>query len=218
MKKSIIIIMLIGMLLFPYQVFAKDAEYKSSNLDEALKQESIEHDFSNYKETDDQAIIYLFRGNGCAYCRAFLEYLNSIIGDYGKYFKVVSYEVWENSDNAKLLDEVAEVIGEEASGVPYIVIGKKVFKGYSENYNEEIKEAIKAQYDSKNSYDVMKEIEKNKKNDKNQNDNTAFIIIFNTIFTIIVAIIIIVFNHSKNQNMMAEIEELKELVNKKSKN
>ncbi len=218
MKKIIIIIMLLGILLFPYQVSAKDVEYKSLNLDETLKQESIEHDFSNYKENDDQAIIYLFRGNGCAYCRAFLEYLNSIIDDYGKYFKVVSYEVWENSDNSKLLEKVSAFTGEEASGVPYIIIGDKVFKGYSESYNDEIKEAIKAQYDSKNSYDVMRKMGKNTISDKNQKDNTLFIITFNTIFTIIVAVIIIVFNYSKNQNMMAEIEELKQVINKKSKN
>ena len=143
MKKVFLAILISVLCFIPFSVNAEEKEYKTLNLDEALKEEEIDHDFSNYKETDDQAIIYLFRGKGCAYCKKFLTYLNSIVDDYGKYFKVVSYEVWYDNDNAELMEKVGNLLGQKAEGVPYIVIGDKVFAGYAESYNDEIKEAIK---------------------------------------------------------------------------
>ena len=138
MKKVFLAILISVLCFIPFSVNAEEKEYKTLNLDEALKEEEIDHDFSNYKETDDQAIIYLFRGKGCAYCKKFLTYLNSIVDDYGKYFKVVSYEVWYDNDNAELMEKVCNLLGQKAEGVPYIVIGDKVFAGYAESYNDEI--------------------------------------------------------------------------------
>ena len=71
MKKKLIILLLIVALL-PTRVFA-------SGLD-------------SYKENDKQAVIYMFRGQGCGYCRAFLSFLASIVDDYGEYFKLVSFD------------------------------------------------------------------------------------------------------------------------------
>ena len=41
------------------------------------------------------------------------------------------------------MEKVGNLLGQKAEGVPYIVIGDKVFAGYAESYNDEIKEAIK---------------------------------------------------------------------------
>ena len=94
MKKNVlIVIFILCLLVLPIKTEAlkyKGVDYKTLNLDEALTEEEIEHDFSNYKESDKQVTIYLFRGKGCAYCRAFLTHLNDIVDDMGKYFKVVS--------------------------------------------------------------------------------------------------------------------------------
>ena len=60
----------------------------------------------------------------------------------------------------------------------------------------------------------MKEMNKNSSNE-NTKSNTAAIIICNAIFTVIATIIILVFVHSKNQNILAEIEELKLGISKK---
>ena len=190
MKKLIIVLVMVLGLALP--LYAK-AETKSLNLKEALQEEQIELDkaFETYKETDDQAIIYLFRGNGCGYCRAFLTFLNSIVGDYGKYFKVVSYEVWYNQDNSTLLDTVSAYLNNPAQGVPYIVIGDKVFAGYAESYNEEIKSAIKSLYDTKKGdrYDVFKEIEEN----PNKEDRTTIkTITKNIVLATIIATVVIV--------------------------
>ena len=49
------------------------------------------------------------------------------------------------------MQKVSETTGEEAGGVPYIVIGDKVFAGYSENYDEDIKNKIDELYNTKKS-------------------------------------------------------------------
>ena len=82
--KKILVIVIAGLMFIPLGVKAEEKTYTSLNFDQALTDEEIEHDFSNYSENDDQAIVYLFRGKGCGYCRKFLTFLNSIVDDYGK--------------------------------------------------------------------------------------------------------------------------------------
>lgn len=87
------------LITLPSIVSASSNSYNTLNLEEALKQEGIESKLENYKETDKQITIYLFRGNGCTYCRNFLSFLNDIAEEYGSYFKVVSYETWYDQAN-----------------------------------------------------------------------------------------------------------------------
>ena len=86
LKKVIITLFITGLLFLPIGVKAEEKTYTSMNFDDALNEEEIEHDFRNYSENDDQAIIYLFRGKGCGFCRKFFTFLNDIVDDYGKYF------------------------------------------------------------------------------------------------------------------------------------
>ncbi len=173
MKKIFLTIALLVTFLVPSFANAATKEYKTMNLDEALTQEDITHDFSNYKENDKQATIYLFRGYGCGFCHRFLEFLNSIVGEYGKYFKVVSYEVWYDSDNQELMQNVSTFLGQPAQGVPYIIIGDKVFGGYSDKYDDQIKSAIKELYESDNRYDVFEEMKKAEKNTEKENEKSS---------------------------------------------
>lgn len=216
MKKVVLAILISVLCFVPFNVKAEEIEYKTLNLDEALKEENIEHNFSNYKETDDQAIIYLFRGKGCTYCKKFLTYLNSIVDEYGKYFKVVSYEVWYDNNNATLMEKVGTYLNKKAEGVPFIVIGDKVFGGYSESYNDQIIDAIKKQYDSKNEYDVMKKIkEDNNTKEINSSDTTALIIIVNLFFIAAATVIIVLFNNKNKLDILEKLEEMDSV--KKSK-
>ena len=178
MKKKILLFVAMCLLVLPITTKAISYDnYKTLNLKEALKDEEIEEAFKSYKETDKQVTIYLFRGKGCAFCRAFLTFLNSIVDDYGKYFKVVSFEVWNDSENSALLSSVAAFMNKELEGVPFIVIGDKVFDGYTESYDEDIKNTIKELYDSKNRYDVFAEMTEEDLNvtsiDENQNSDSA---------------------------------------------
>ena len=178
MKKKILLFVAMCLLVLPITTKAISIDkYNTLNLKEALKDEEIDEAFKNYKETDKQVTIYLFRGKGCAFCRAFLTFLNSIVDDYGKYFKVVSFEVWNDSENSALLSSVAAFMNKELEGVPFIVIGDKVFDGYTESYDEDIKNTIKELYDSKNRYDVFAEMTEEDLNvtsiDENQNSDSA---------------------------------------------
>ena len=143
MKKLLIVLLMVFM--FIPSIYA-ETEYKVMNFDEVLTEEGIEHDFSNYSESDEKITIYFFRGKGCKFCRAFLSYLNDIVPEYGKYFNVIAYDVWNDRNSDKLLDEVSEFLNQPSEGIPYAIIGDTVFNGYSTDYDEAIKEAIKKEY------------------------------------------------------------------------
>ncbi len=219
--KKILIVLMIGLLVIPFNIRAEEKKYNTLNFDEALKEEEIEHDFSNYSESDDQIIIYLFRGKGCAYCRKFLNFLNSIVDEYGKYFKVVSYEVWYDSDNAKLMSDISKFKGEEAGGVPYIIIGDKVFAGYTETYDDSIKEAITNLYNTKKSerYDVMEDFERNSGNGATTQDESSYfsIIIINVIISLMIGIVVCIVDSKKRVELEDRIDELEKVVNKTKK-
>lgn len=222
MKIKKTLIMLLCLTLIPMSVFADDKKdikdgTTSMNLKEVLADEGIEPAFSNYKENDKQITIYLFRGKGCTYCHKFLEYLNSITEEYGKYFKLESYEVWANKANSDLWNEIGTFLGQPAEGVPYIIIGNKVIPGFSEAHEEEIKKAIKDEYDSKERYNLFEEM-KNAPKESESNNNSGSVT--NSILIVIstISILLFVYNRDKKLNMrLDEIEKNIKVSSKKSK-
>ncbi len=222
MKIRRILIMLLCLTLIPMSVFADDKKdikdgTTSMNLKEVLADEGIEPAFSNYKENDKQITIYLFRGKGCTYCHKFLEYINSITEEYGKYFKLESYEVWANKANSDLWNEIATFLGQPAEGVPYIIIGNKVIPGFSEAHEEEIKKAIKDEYDNKERYNLFEEM-KNAPKESETNNNSGSVV--NSILIVIstISILLFVYNRDKKLNMrLDEIEKNMKVSSKKSK-
>lgn len=220
MKKNIFLLLLMTFFVLPMSVSALPSEYSSyetMNLDEALTQENIDHDFSNYKETDDQITIYLFRGNGCGYCGNFLTFLNSIVDDYGKYFKVVSFEVWYDQNNRELMSEVASALNTSATGVPFIIIGKNVFPGYSDEYAEQVKQAIVEEYESSERFDIFEDMAKlakeSKKDEEKSDNNTVAIVLFNLLFVVVATLIVIVVITNKQNEILDAIDELEEKLN-----
>lgn len=149
------------------ELFKNEESYKE------LVEQLENTDLSDYEESDDKVNVYLFRGSTCSHCFDSIVYFSSIAKDYGKYFNLKSYEVWSNTDNSNLMQKVADKMGDDVSGVPYIVIGKKSWSGFSDEYSDEIKEAIKNEYDKKSDerYDVVNEL-----NVKDANSNTSDII------------------------------------------
>ena len=214
MKKrlTLLVVLLLGIIVLPKTIKAA-TDYKSLNFREALAEEQIEEKFKKYEENDDQAIIYLFRGKGCGFCRAFLEFMNSITDEYGEYFKIVSYEVWTDANNAILLDEVASFLNQPAEGVPYIVIGDRVFGGYASQYDEEIKTAIKELYDTKKKsrYDVMAEMKKKgtgKNSSSSLNNSSVWVIIIcNIVCTVVSALVVMSHFNNKYKELYVKLEE-----------
>ena len=210
MKKKIIItlVLLVGILL-PLNMASAAKKYNTLNFRETLAEEGIEEKFTDYEEKDDQITIYLFRGKGCGYCRAFLEFMNSITNDYGKYFKLQSYEVWNDEANATLMGEVSEYLNEPAGGVPYIIIGDKVFAGYASDYDEGIKQAIVELYNTKKSkrYDVFKQMKK--ASNSLFSETTLGIVIWPLIFTFIGTVVVMSYVNIKFKELSLKLEDLK---------
>lgn len=205
--KKFMSILLVGLLFIPMLANADTKEYVTQNLEEALTEERIEHDLGDYKESDDKINIYLFRGNGCTHCKAFLTFLSENIDELGKYFNLVSYEIFGSQENSKLMSEVSKFFGEEATGVPYIVIGEEYFAGYGSGLNEDIKKAIKEAYESKDRYDVMEEINKPVE-DAKAKDVSPQIIMWNAFFIAVATAVILFINNRQFKELNTKIDKL----------
>lgn len=84
---------------------------------------------TNIKAQSKNIDLYLFYGDGCPHCakeEEFLEYLENTKDN----IKIHRFEVWNDSDNAELLREVADTLGVKVSGVPFLVIGDKSVSGF----------------------------------------------------------------------------------------
>ena len=222
-NKLIIILLILCMMVIPFRANAKELSNITLNLRETLADEGIEESFSDYSENDDQITIYMFRGKGCGYCRKFLEFLNSITDEYGKYYKLVAFEVWNDSENNSLMEEVSEYLEEPAEGVPYIIIGDKIFTGYAESYNNQIKDAITSLYNTEKSerYDVfdkmdLKEDKEDTKKESSSMSNKV-IIILDLVIILVGAISLIGYNSYKFKQYDLKIEELEKKITKTTK-
>jgi len=227
MKKILGTIFALFLCAFPIVSFAAETakeinleDYTTLGLDAVLESEEMEKEYENYSENDDQISIYLFRGQGCTYCKAFLTFLNSITDEYGKYFKLVSFESWYDTDNASLLETLSEFVNNPAQGVPYIIIGENVFPGYASDYDDQIKEAITTLYESSERYDVIEAYNASLKEAKKAESSAMNkVIIYNLVFTALattVIVFVIIRTNSNNCMCHHEVENRQAFTTKKT--
>jgi len=76
------------------------------------------------------ADIYFFYGDGCPHCHKEELFLQKLETQYGDKIKVHRFEVWNNRDNAKLLQEAAKRHNLTAGGVPVTLIGENEIVGF----------------------------------------------------------------------------------------
>ena len=176
MKKKFLIL-LVALIIALCPIIAR-ADTQTLNLNDTLIAEDITPEYEDYKETEEQVTIYLFRGAGCT---------NSITKEYGKMFKLRSFEVYNNQDNAALKDKVAKFFKEEADGVPYIIIGENTFYGFSDDMKEKVLKSIKNEYNAEVKYDIFDEMDKN---ETKKNPNDALFLLIPIVAIIIIVIIV----------------------------
>lgn len=73
--------------------------------------------------------MYFFWGEGCPHCAKEKEFLNKIKNNYPQ-INVVDFEIYNNSDNASLLQTLDKELNLNISGVPFIIIGDQGMSGY----------------------------------------------------------------------------------------
>lgn len=209
-KRFKLLVILLALFILPISVLAK-TNYNSQNLKEILASEGIEEAYKDYSENDKQVTIYMFRGSGCQYCRAFLNYLNSITEQYGKYFKVVGYEVWNDEKNAKLMESVGKFLEQEARGVPYIIIGEDVYAGYNEAYNDAIVSSIMNEYDkdAEDRYDVFEAMDEQERKERVEEFIRNYLpIILNFVFACAIVVIVLVYANKRFNKLEEKLSEI----------
>ena len=112
----------------------------------------LEAQLENVTYDAEKVNVYFFWGDGCHICEREWEFWESVETEYGDYFTLNAFEVWHNDENAELMEVFAAAMGDELKGVPYTVIGERTFKGFPEDFEAEMLEAIKEQY--QDSFDV----------------------------------------------------------------
>ena len=162
--------------------------------------------------------VYMFRGEGCPHCEEALEFFDTLSADeeYKDLYKLVTYEVWYDETNSKLMSDVADALGEQVSGVPYIVIGTKTFAGYAAAYDDKIKDAIKTAYEDEEYKDVVKQV----KTGKYTPEKYKFPIVPVAIVAGVVVLAVIgmvIFTSEKDEEPVVKKEAVKEEVKEEKK-
>ena len=150
-----LLVLVIAFLILPFSVFADDEDVTAVEESKEVK-------------------VYLFRGDGCPHCQEAEEWFQSIEEEYGSYFEVIDYETWHDEENAKLMQDVAESRGDDAQGVPYIIIGNKSWFGFADDYKEEILAQIKSEFEVNvnDRYDAIKNLSNGSETKKEETSNS----------------------------------------------
>ena len=75
--------------------------------------------------------IYIFWGDGCPHCKALAKFISKLPAETKDKINIYSFEVWSDKDNKSFMKNFGKFLDQDVSGVPFIVIGDKIFDGYS---------------------------------------------------------------------------------------
>jgi len=90
---------------------------------------------------DNKIIIYEFYGKGCPHCTKLNKWFEEIKPKYPE-LEVMQHEVYKNSTNRKLFQQMAKAYGKSAGGVPVLFIGDTRIVGFSNEIGERIEAEI----------------------------------------------------------------------------
>lgn len=127
MNKKIVLFIISILLLLPMNVIAK--EYKDKV-----------YDIVGTKETK-KPTIYFFHSRVCHHCVDENKYLDKLEKKYKNKIKIIRYEVFDNKDNAALMNKVKKRFNVDR-GVPFTVLGDKSFLGFSDNTIDGLEQEI----------------------------------------------------------------------------
>jgi hypothetical protein len=74
---------------------------------------------------------YFFYGIGCPHCGVEKDFLYDVLQNEYPNLTIYEYEIYNNRENALLLQKIAEQLGLRIEGVPFLIIGDESFIGWS---------------------------------------------------------------------------------------
>ena len=106
------------------------------NTNQSASQQSPRTEFTFNHESDidlsnNKPNIYIFWGGGCPHCKALAKFISKLPAETKDKVNIYSFEVWSDKDNKSFMKKFGKYLGQDVSGVPFMVIGDKIFDGYS---------------------------------------------------------------------------------------
>ena len=125
---------------------------QTENTDQATSKQSQGTEFALNHESDinlgsNKPNIYIFWGDGCPHCKALAKFISRLPTETKDKVSIYSFEVWSDKDNKSFMKKFGKYLGQDVSGVPFMVIGDKIFDGYSSGdtkTDQQILDAINA--------------------------------------------------------------------------
>lgn len=123
--------------------FSSAKEIQFLKLDVENQQQASTLVDSAQQNTKSKTILYFFWGDGCPFCAKAKLILEIFQKKYPN-FELRSYEVWNSSENYKLLQKMATAHGLNSSGVPMVFLGDKYWVGFTDQIGQDYEKEIQA--------------------------------------------------------------------------
>ncbi len=115
----------------------------------------------NVNAENETITLYMFESNTCIHCEQALEYISEHLDEIPDNLEIVTYEISENSENAELMDKVADYLEVDKTqnfGTPFFVIGNEYNKGYIPGDWEDLFEIANDYAENGEYEDVVKKV------------------------------------------------------------
>ena len=111
-----------------------NSESTSNSTSKSTTQSTTEFAFNHESDIDlssNKPNIYIFWGDGCPHCKALAKFISKLPAETKNKVNIYSFEVWGDKDNKTLMKNFGKFLDQDVRGVPFMVIGDKIFDGYS---------------------------------------------------------------------------------------
>ena len=113
---------------------AESTQAENTDQSTSKRPQGTEFAFNHESDIDlgsNKPNIYIFWGDGCPHCKALAKFISKLPAETKKQVNIYSFEVWSNKDNKSLMKNFGKYLNQDVRGVPFMVIGDKIFDGYS---------------------------------------------------------------------------------------
>ena len=112
----------------------ESTQTENTNQSNSKQSQGTKFAFNHESDIDlgsNKSNIYIFWGDGCPHCKALAKFISKLPAETKDKVNIYSFEVWGNKDNKAFMKKFGKYLGQDVSGVPFMIIGDKIFDGYS---------------------------------------------------------------------------------------